>query len=382
MKIQFLLFCFLTVTGFVEIRPQIFTVHMGEDFKSIFKSFTKLQGVILIYLCRMPCVQPMHNLIEVHGRRTKSGRYSLRLENLLEVHLAITQVVKEDTGLYKLGVSAMKLEEEVIFRLIVKDLCDGGVFMDRNQEYRVTEGSNLSVKCYLTLQPRNRKFLCRDQCSAYLIDTNDPKGYSSKYGVEYLSYNSFKVMMYNLSAQDSGRYCCGVGRENSPNFCQEFTVRVNGASQDNPIEEKKRLRDPDLIEEDHEPDFSLMFVNYTEDDYQPDSSPTVPNLTQDYHQSALCAEGTGLALPIVTSVLGGIILILVSLLIHMWKKKTQSPHYMNCSPDMPMSPAERQSQTASCDNNDPVYSSLSPVNRDSEYYPLKHQQTHDYLHVI
>uniref|UniRef100_A0A8D3B6X5 Immunoglobulin domain-containing protein n=1 Tax=Scophthalmus maximus TaxID=52904 RepID=A0A8D3B6X5_SCOMX len=90
------------------------------------------------------------------------------------------------------------------------------------------EGGNVTVRCSLSLHPRCRKFLCREECDKFLIDTNDEIATSDRYKIKYGSRSMFNVTIGRLTESDSGRYRCGVGRNHGKNTCQEFEITVTG----------------------------------------------------------------------------------------------------------------------------------------------------------
>uniref|UniRef100_A0A3P8U5P2 Immunoglobulin V-set domain-containing protein n=1 Tax=Amphiprion percula TaxID=161767 RepID=A0A3P8U5P2_AMPPE len=96
------------------------------------------------------------------------------------------------------------------------------------QVYRTTEGGEITVRCSLPVQQRNRKFLCRDDCKNFLFDTNDPRASSGRYSIEFWDQSYFNVTIGQLSGADSGTYRCGVGREREENICRQFEIVVTG----------------------------------------------------------------------------------------------------------------------------------------------------------
>ncbi|XP_035501222.1 uncharacterized protein LOC118316977 isoform X2 [Scophthalmus maximus] len=106
-------------------------------------------------------------------------------------------------------------------------LCDE-VVAGEPRVYSAAEGGNVTVRCSLSLHPRCRKFLCREECDKFLIDTNDEIATSDRYKIKYGSRSMFNVTIGRLTESDSGRYRCGVGRNHGKNTCQEFEITVTG----------------------------------------------------------------------------------------------------------------------------------------------------------
>uniref|UniRef100_A0A4W6FGU1 Immunoglobulin domain-containing protein n=1 Tax=Lates calcarifer TaxID=8187 RepID=A0A4W6FGU1_LATCA len=96
--------------------------------------------------------------------------------------------------------------------------------------YSTTEGGNVTVRCSLFLHPRNRKFLCREECNKFLFDTNDVTATGDRYKIEYESNTLFNVTITELTKSDSGRYRCGVGRNYAKNTCQEKKMHLYPSS--------------------------------------------------------------------------------------------------------------------------------------------------------
>lgn len=121
----------------------------------------------------------------------------------------------------------LKRDHQISLFIFSTDLCDGGVVFGEPRVYSATEGGNITIRCSLSSHPRNRKFLCREGCNKFLIDTNDLIATSDRYQVRFWRSAHFNVTITQLTKSDSGRYRCGVGRQHAGNTCQEFQITVN-----------------------------------------------------------------------------------------------------------------------------------------------------------
>ncbi|XP_047463430.1 uncharacterized protein LOC125021407 [Mugil cephalus] len=236
MKIHVLFVCFVSVAfdrnAVITAQSTLYTKMEGEDFRTQLQ-FTEAKKSRK-YFCRNDCQKEQDLLIETHGNRAKSGRYTIRYDtDTKTVHAVITELTKSDTGSYKVGVrnSSSSLGSFKEFEITVRDLCDGGVVSRQPRVYSATKGGEITIGCTISLQPLNRKFLCREECNKYIIDTNDMAAMSSKYKINYLSNTLFNVTILELTESDSGRYRCGVGRQNDVNTCLEFEITFAGTDE-------------------------------------------------------------------------------------------------------------------------------------------------------
>lgn len=285
--------------------------------------------------------------MEVKGRRTKSGRYNLRYDPG-QVHVAITQVTRADAGNYRVGVTSSSLRPGTYqdFQLVVRRLCENVVDNVKPSEYSASKGADLTISCDLGLEPNNRKFLCRNDCTKFLIDTNDLEGASAKYRIEFVSRNMFNVTIRDLSGLDSGLYRCGVGRETSPNNCQQFRVNVIGSDLNVPNDGKTNECQ----------EITDSGPNDRNDGKTEEGKPT--------------ESTTDLSLLCVVGLLVAVVVILVVLLIVRWKK-TQTHLYVNTSPNPPTRPeALYPNLEYTFYNSSRVYDSLRPETREEVYSTL------------
>lgn len=209
----------------VHSQSAIYTKMEGEDLRVAF-SFDVPEGSKK-YLRKTNCEEE-DTLIETNGNRLHTDRYIIRYNSTQKkVHAVIEALKKSDAVSYTVGYIAASSVGSYEFELKVRDLCDE-VVVGEPRVYSAAEGGNVTVRCSLSLHPRCRKFLCREECDKFLIDTNDEIATSDRYKIKYGSRSMFNVTIGRLTESDSGRYRCGVGRNHGKNTCQEFEITVTG----------------------------------------------------------------------------------------------------------------------------------------------------------
>ncbi|XP_023126189.2 polymeric immunoglobulin receptor-like isoform X2 [Amphiprion ocellaris] len=235
---QLLIFCLSAIldSNLSTAQTKVFTKLEGEVLREQFR-FSRAPQSGRKFLCRNEC-NPEDVLIETEGNRAVSGRFTIRYDqSLRNLHVVVTELRKDDTGRYRVGIrgssSSQGLYQE--FTLKVRGLCDGGVISAEPRVYRTTEGGEITVRCSLPVQQRNRKFLCRDDCKNFLFDTNDPRASSGRYSIEFWDQSYFNVTIGQLSGADSGTYRCGVGRQREENICRQFEIVVTGVDNRLPL---------------------------------------------------------------------------------------------------------------------------------------------------
>ncbi|XP_071333563.1 polymeric immunoglobulin receptor-like [Trachinotus anak] len=221
-----LLFCFLSVlsdgnTGLIHAQT-IFTRTEGEDLRHNFTVNDAERS--RKYLCRNNCKKG-NILIETHSKSAQSGRYIIRYDGVLNV--VISALTQSDAGRYRFGVGNSSSQGPFQdFEIKVKALCDEGHLSREDRVYSGTEGGNITVRCLSPAAERNRKFLCREDCKKFLIQTADVVANANRYSIKYDFSRFFTVTISQLTKSDSGRYRCGVRRQSSENQCHEFKITV------------------------------------------------------------------------------------------------------------------------------------------------------------
>ncbi|XP_018519948.2 uncharacterized protein LOC108890930 isoform X1 [Lates calcarifer] len=176
------------------------------------------------YFCRNDC-EKEDILIETHANRAQSGRYTIRYNGFL--HVIIKELTKSDTGRYRFGASnSSSLGSYQDFEVEVRALCEGDVLYGERKVYSSAEGGNVTIRCSLSANTQNRKFLCREECKKTLIETTTVGAKSGRYSIEYESSSFFNVTIAELNKSDSGLYRCGVASQVSKNTCQGFEISV------------------------------------------------------------------------------------------------------------------------------------------------------------
>ncbi|XP_050923579.1 uncharacterized protein LOC108875463 isoform X2 [Lates calcarifer] len=179
------------------------------------------------YFCRNDC-EKEDILIETHANRAQSGRYTIRYNGFL--HVIIKELTKSDTGRYRFGASnSSSLGSYQDFEVEVRALCEGDVLYGERKVYSSAEGGNVTIRCSLSANTQNRKFLCREECKKTLIETTTVGAKSGRYSIEYESSSFFNVTIAELNKSDSGLYRCGVASQVSKNTCQGFEISVTSA---------------------------------------------------------------------------------------------------------------------------------------------------------
>uniref|UniRef100_A0A4W6FD87 Immunoglobulin domain-containing protein n=1 Tax=Lates calcarifer TaxID=8187 RepID=A0A4W6FD87_LATCA len=109
---------------------------------------------------------------------------------------------------------------------LLSTLCEGDVLYGERKVYSSAEGGNVTIRCSLSANTQNRKFLCREECKKTLIETTTVGAKSGRYSIEYESSSFFNVTIAELNKSDSGLYRCGVASQVSKNTCQGFEISV------------------------------------------------------------------------------------------------------------------------------------------------------------
>ncbi|XP_020858604.1 polymeric immunoglobulin receptor isoform X2 [Phascolarctos cinereus] len=224
----FFLACLLAVLPVVSMKSPIF----GP------KEVVGVQGESVSIQCFYPptsvnrhsrkyfCVQTLRGFCDtiVSSNGFVSERFSGRA-NLINFPgngsflIQISQLKKEDTGLYKcgVGISSRGLSFDITLEV------GQGSDLSNDTEVIITEvGETVSINCPFQEQnAQNRKFLCKQdgESCALVIDSNEKVGpdYTGRVRLEITatSSNFFVVTISQINREDVGLYICGVGEDDA-----------------------------------------------------------------------------------------------------------------------------------------------------------------------
>ncbi|XP_074078646.1 polymeric immunoglobulin receptor [Macrotis lagotis] len=234
-----LLACLLTVLPVVSMKSPIF----GP------KQVTGVQGGSVSIQCFYPstsvnrhdrkyfCLQKPKGSCEtiVSSNAFVSDKYTGRA-NLTNFPgnssflIQISQLVNEDTGLYKCGVGLNNRGLSFDINLEVGQ----GSNIPNNTEVIITEvGKTVSIKCpFLEENIQDRKFLCKkdgESCSL-VIDSHENVGsdYTGRvrFSISGTTSKAFMVIISQFKRQDVGSYICGIGEDSATGIQKTVNIEL------------------------------------------------------------------------------------------------------------------------------------------------------------
>ncbi|XP_040910955.1 uncharacterized protein LOC121192955 [Toxotes jaculatrix] len=227
---RFIFFCFSSAalfrgsTDLVNTQSSPYTKLEGEDFRVSFDFQVPAGG--RMYLCRSDCKE---NDILTENR-AQGEKYTIRYDtNDSKVYVVIKEVSQSDAGRYKVGVSTSSSQDPEYkeFELRVRELCERDLTLGEPRVYSGTEGGKVTIRCSMSSHPRNRRFLCRDECKKFLFHTSDETATEKRYKIVYGDSDLFNVTITELTVNDFGQYRCGVLKRDGENTCQRFEITVS-----------------------------------------------------------------------------------------------------------------------------------------------------------
>ncbi|KAK2850842.1 hypothetical protein Q5P01_007118 [Channa striata] len=228
-----LIFCFLSAScGLIQARMNIFTGPEGGN-GSVFCQFTSGRSSTGTwkFVCKEECTDK-GILTKTDSDRATNGRYSINYEDGSSqrpiLYVTITNLMKSDAGTYKYGVGT----SSGLIAYCEMEVRVSDELLDKNSGFIWTNigGENFTFPCKYDVD-RGRLFFCRDDCKKeedVLIETDQKKAQSGRYGVEYIDGSIFGLYatITRMKTSDTGRYKCGYGRASSPDSSRTFSVIV------------------------------------------------------------------------------------------------------------------------------------------------------------
>ncbi|XP_043856055.1 polymeric immunoglobulin receptor [Dromiciops gliroides] len=144
--------------------------------------------------------------------------------------IQISQLVKEDTGLYKCGVGISR--RGLSFDITLK--VGQGLNLPNNTEVVITEvGKTVSINCpFQTQNAQDRKFLCKKdgESCALVIDSQEKVGpdYTgrARFRISGTGSKVFVVIISQIKRRDVGRYICGVGEDSATGIQKNVDLKL------------------------------------------------------------------------------------------------------------------------------------------------------------
>nr|XP_029137395.1 uncharacterized protein LOC110000315 [Labrus bergylta] len=216
--------------GVISAEAVIFyTVPVGENVEV---RCSTSQETTRKFFCREECRQE-DIIIQTSGVSAQEDRFSIEWKRRQktrsgDVSVKISQLTKSDSGRYRCGLgSSLSPASYTDIEIIVVDALLEG---NRREPVRATTGGNFTAACFFfsTLDLRSA-FFCKDRCLDNLIETTDKTVQTGRYSIRYVQFETggaVYVSISQLTQSDSGRYTCGLTRNQLRKLSYTFEVFV------------------------------------------------------------------------------------------------------------------------------------------------------------
>ncbi|XP_047561918.1 uncharacterized protein LOC125086646 isoform X1 [Lutra lutra] len=171
------------------------------------------------YWCKTPCMRDIVKTEEA-DKEVRSGRVSIRDQPAnLTFTVTLENLTEGDTGTYRCGIDTSWLPEyllDLTFRVVLS-VTPGPLSLSGPSTVMGTMGGSLSVQCrYEEKYKTFTKYWCRQPClppwnQTVATGRSEEKMRSGRVSiVDHAEDLTFTVTLENLTADDAGRYRCGI----------------------------------------------------------------------------------------------------------------------------------------------------------------------------
>nr|XP_029131629.1 uncharacterized protein LOC114918092 isoform X1 [Labrus bergylta]XP_029131630.1 uncharacterized protein LOC114918092 isoform X1 [Labrus bergylta] len=206
-----------------------YTVFVGENVEV---GCSTSQETTRKFFCREECRQE-DIIIQTSGVSAQEDRFSIEWKRRQQtrsgdVSVKISQLTKSDSGRYRCGLgSSLSPASYTDIEIIVVDTRLEG---NRREPVRATTGGNFTAACFFfsTFDFRSA-FFCKDRCLDNLIETTDKTVQTGRYSIRYVQFETggaVYVSISQLTQSDSGRYKCGLTRNDLEHTFKVFVADV------------------------------------------------------------------------------------------------------------------------------------------------------------